>query len=164
VVDLALAADAGVEHLRALAISVQGVRIEQVSASGRERQSALAIAQINRLDEPLIAEVLKGVVRKIELAFRHDAKHANGGQSTAVFAVQFVDSIAINDQFALVAARQIEITHQAITRILVVALARVVHALPLITAIPRVVLARIIPSSIGHPSLRCLRVAVLGCP
>jgi len=140
------------------------VRIEQVSPFRREGHSALTIAQVNQFDEPLIAEALKGVVLKIDLVFRHDAECADGGQRTAVFAVKLVDSIAIYDQLALVATRQVQVAHQAIARILIVSLARGVHARPLITAIPSLVIARITPSSIGHRSLRCLRVAVLGCP
>jgi len=57
------------------------------------------------LDEPLFVEVLEGIVRKIEIVFGHDPKRADGGQRPAVFAVQLVDSVAVNDQFALVAPR-----------------------------------------------------------
>ena len=73
---------------------------------------------------------------------------------------KLVDSVAINDQFALVAARQVEVAHQAVPRIVFIPVARVVHARPFVAAIPRVVFARITPSSIGHRSLRCLRAAV----
>ena len=52
VVDLAGAADAGVERLRRLAVSLQRVRIEQVSPLRREGQSALVVAKVNGLDEP----------------------------------------------------------------------------------------------------------------
>jgi hypothetical protein len=61
VVDLACAADAGIEHLR-LAASLQRVGIEQVSPLGGQGESALAVTQVNQLDEPLIVEVLKRVV------------------------------------------------------------------------------------------------------
>jgi hypothetical protein len=37
-------------------------------------------------------------MRTIERMFRHNAKCADGRQRTAVFAVNLVDSIAINDQ------------------------------------------------------------------
>ena len=36
---------------------------------------------------------------------------------TTVFGVQLIDAAAINHEFALVAARQIEVTHQGIPRI-----------------------------------------------
>ena len=126
VVDLPRAADAGVEQLGRLAVSLQRVRIEKVSPFRRQGQSALAVAQINHLDEPLIVEVLKGVVRKIEIVFRHDAERTDGSQRAAVFAVKLVDSIAVNDQFPLVAARQVEVAHQAVARIVFIPVARVV--------------------------------------
>jgi hypothetical protein len=55
------------------------VRIEQVSPFRRERQSALAVAQVNQLDEPLGLEALKGVVGYIEIMFWHDPKRTDGG-------------------------------------------------------------------------------------
>jgi hypothetical protein len=39
---------------------------------------------------------------------------ADGGQRPAVLAVQLVNAIAMDDQFALLAARQVEVPHQAI--------------------------------------------------
>jgi hypothetical protein len=39
--------------------------------------------------------------------FRHDAERADGGQRTAVVAIELVDALAVNDQFPLVAARQV---------------------------------------------------------
>ena len=98
-------------------------------------------------------EVLKRVVRNIEIVFWHDPKRTDGGQCAAVFAVKLVDSIAVNDQFALVAARQVEVAHQAVARIVFIPVARVVHARPFVAGIPRVVFARITPSSIRHRSL-----------
>ena len=65
----------------------------------------VVVAQVHPLDEPLIVGVLKSVVRKIKIVFRHDAKRPDGGQRAAVFAVELVDSVAINDQLPLVAAR-----------------------------------------------------------
>lgn len=65
----------------------------------------VVVAQVHPLDEPLIVEVLQSVARKIKIVFRHDAKRADGGQRAAVFAVELVDSVAINDQLPLVAAR-----------------------------------------------------------
>jgi hypothetical protein len=49
---------------------------------------------------------------------RHDTECADGGQRTAVVAIKLVDSIAVNNQFPLVAARQVKVAHQAIARIL----------------------------------------------
>jgi hypothetical protein len=97
-------------------------------------------------------------VRKIEIVFRHDAKCTDDRKRAAVVAVEFVDSVSVNDQFALIAARYVEVAHYGLTRIVFIPVARIVHARPLITAIPRVVFARITPSSIGHgfpPVLEC---------
>jgi hypothetical protein len=127
------------------------VRIEQVSPARRESQSALAVAQVNQVDEPLLVEVLKGVVRKIEIMFRHDPKRTNGGQRAAVFAVELIHSVAVNDEFTLVTARQVEVAHQGVPRI-VIPVARVVHALPFLAVIPNVVFPWIIPSSVRHRS------------
>jgi hypothetical protein len=153
VVDLPRAADAGVEHLRRLTVSLQRVRSEQVSPFRRERQSALAVAEVNQLDEPLRLEALKGVVRKIEIVFRHDAKRADGSQRKAVLAVKLVDSIPVHDQFALVATRQVEVVHQAVARIVVVPVALIVHAWLFVVTVQLAVFARIIPSSVRHRSL-----------
>jgi predicted GIY-YIG superfamily endonuclease len=98
-------------------------------------RKALAIAKLHGLDEPLIMEVLKSVVRKIEIAFRDDPERADDGKRTAVFAVQLVDSIAVNDQLALIRA------HQGFPRIGLVPVARVVHAWPFLAAIARVAFA-----------------------
>ena len=69
-----------------------------------KRVSPRAFAQV---DEPVVVEVVKGVARNIEIMVRHEPKRTDGGQCTAVFAVKLVDSIAINDQFPPVTARQV---------------------------------------------------------
>jgi hypothetical protein len=58
VVDLPRATDASVEGLGRLMVSLQRVRVEKVSPLGRERQSALVLAQVNQLDETLSVKVL----------------------------------------------------------------------------------------------------------
>jgi hypothetical protein len=160
VVDLPGAADASVEHLGRLTVSLQRVRIEEVPPFCREGESTLAVAQVDQLDELLLVEVLKGVVRKIEIVFRHDPKRSDRGQHAAVFAVKLVDSIAVNDQFAFVAARQVEVAHQPVTGVVFIAGARVVDARLVVAAIWRVVFTWITPSGIGHRFLRCLLTAV----
>jgi hypothetical protein len=93
--------------------------------------------------------------------FWHDPKRTDSGQRTAVFAVKLVDSVAVNDQFPLVATRQVEVAHQAIPRIVFIPFARVVHARPFGVGITRA-------NSRGSPHrasdmapLRCLSAAVL---
>jgi hypothetical protein len=54
----------------------------------------------------------EGVVLDIELLFGHDTKGADGGQGTAILAVEFVDTATIDDQLALLAARQVEVDWQ----------------------------------------------------
>jgi hypothetical protein len=154
VVELACAANARMEHLGWLAVSFHRV-VEQVSRLSRQGQSAFAVAEIDQLDESLIVKVLKSVVPNIEIVFRYDPKRADSGQRATVFAVEFVDSIPIDDQFPLVAARQVEVAHQTVAWIVLIPVARVVYARPVVAAIPRVEFARITPSSIGHRSLRC---------
>jgi hypothetical protein len=107
-------------------------------------------------------EVLKGVVRNIEIMFWHDPKRPDRGQCPAVFAVKLVHSATFNDQFPLITARQVEVAHQAITWVAFIAVARVVHARPIVAGITRVVFARITPSGIGHGTLRCMLSWVVG--
>src|SRR5262249_39848485 len=121
----------------------------------REGQASLAVVQVNQFEKPLVVQVVQGVMRKIEIVFRHDPKGADGGQRPAVLAVQAVHSVAVDDQFALIAAREVKVAHQRGPRIVLVPVARVVHARPFVAAIARV--AWIIPSSIGHGFLRCMR-------
>ena len=89
----------------------------------------------------------------VEVVFGHDPKGADGGQRAAVLAVQLVDAVAIDNQLALLAARQVEVVHQAVARIVVVPVAVVVHARALVAALPLAVFARITPSSVRHRPL-----------
>jgi hypothetical protein len=155
VVDLARAAGAGVEPLRRFTVSLEGVRLEQVTPFCRKSQPAFAVAKLHGLNEPLIVEVVERVTRKIQVVFRHDPKDADGGKRPTVFTVQFVHSVTVNHQFALVTARQVEIPHQPVPRIAIVPVARIVHAWPFVAAIAHIGVAWISPSSIGHGSLRC---------
>ena len=82
----------------------------------------------------------------VEVVLGHDPKRADGGQRTAVLAVQFVDVVTDHDQLALLTARQIEVAHQALAGI-VVAVPFVVH--PLAAVFPPVTVARVI-SRIEH--------------
>ena len=129
------------------------MRVEQVPALAREGQSALVVAKVHRFDKALVAQVCEGVVVDVEVVLGHDPKGANGGQRAAVLAVQFVDSVAVYNQLALLAARQVEIVHQAVARIVVVPVAVVVHARALVAALPLAVVARITPSSVRHRPL-----------
>jgi hypothetical protein len=97
----------------------------------------------------------EGVVLDVEVLFGHDTEGADGGQRAAVIAIQFVHAVTVNDQLALMAARQVEVVHQGVAGVEIAPVALVIHARVLTTAIALSVLARIIPSSVRHrPSLR----------
>jgi hypothetical protein len=95
-----------------------------------------------------------------EVPFGYDSESADGGQRAAVLTIKLVHTVAIDDQLALLAARQVEVVHQSVARIVIVSVALVVHARALV-AIARSVLARIIPSSVRHRPLLA-RVALFG--
>jgi hypothetical protein len=77
----------------------------------------------------------------VEVVLTHDAEGANGGQRAAVLAAQLVDAVTDRDQLALLAARQVEVAHQTLARV-VVAVPFVVHARA--TILPPVTFARVI--------------------
>ena len=79
--------------------------------------AALVVAQVHRLDEALVAQVFERVVVDVEVVLGHDPEGADGGQRAAVLAVQLVDVVTDHDQLALLAARQVEVAHQALARI-----------------------------------------------
>ncbi len=105
------------------------------------------------LGEPEVA-----VVVDAEVVLRHDPEGADGGQRAAVLAVQLVDVVADRDEFAFLAARQVEVPHQALARV-VVAVPVVVHTLAAV--LPSVTVARVI-SRIEHgcPPSKALRGVV----
>ena len=134
------------------------MRVEQVAAFPRQRQAALVVAQVHHLDEALVTQVFERLVVDVEVVLGHDPKGADGGQRAAVVAVQLVDAVTVHNQLALLAARQVEVAHQAFTRV-VVAVPFVVHALAAV--LPPVTLARVI-SRIEHgcPPDKALRWVV----
>jgi hypothetical protein len=50
-------------------------------------------------------------VLDVEVLFGHDSERAYGGQRTTVLAVQLVDAVAIDNELAFVAPRQIEVVN-----------------------------------------------------
>ena len=97
-----------------------------------------------------------------EITLGDDTEGADGGQGTAILAVQFVDPVTIDHQLALLAARQVEVVHQAVARIAVV---------PVAPAHTRAAVRRRIPLAVSrdHPIERrtspLLAWALrLGCP
>jgi hypothetical protein len=71
--------------------------------------------------------VFEPVVVDVEVVLRHDSKGANGSERAALLAVQLVDMVTMHDQLALLAARQVEVSHQTFARV-VFAIPFVVHA------------------------------------
>lgn len=87
-VNLAGTTDAELECLRGPGVPLQGVRVKQVAALLREDQTALVVAKVDGLDEPLVAEMVDGAPVDIEILFGHDSERADGGQRTTLLAVQ----------------------------------------------------------------------------
>lgn len=163
VVDLAGAAHARVERLWIALVWLSAVGVEQVAALLREDDGPIGVAQRDVADEPLVAEVVQRVSVDLDVTFRHHAEGADGRQRAAVLVVQLVRAVAIDDQLALVAARQVEVVHKPIARVLIVPVAFVVHARPAVIELAPITVAHIVPSRIGHgrpPSM----VLSFGCP
>jgi hypothetical protein len=80
------------------------VGVEQVAPFARERQAALVVAEIDRLDEALVAQMVERVGVDVEVVLGHDAEGADGGQRSAVLAIQLIDAVADRDQLALLTA------------------------------------------------------------
>ena len=53
-----------------------------------------------------------------EFALGHDAERADHRQCAAFLAIQLVHVIAVDDQFARLAARQVKVVHQPVARII----------------------------------------------
>ena len=124
------------------------MRVEKVATVSGEDQTALIVPKIDGLDEPLVAEMMECARVDLEVLFGHDTEGADGGQGTAILAVQFIDSVTIDDQLALLAARQVEVVHQGVAGIRIVPVTLVVHARRFVTMIPVAIFTRIPPSSV----------------
>jgi hypothetical protein len=122
------------------------MRVEQLTALACERQAALGVAEIDRLDEAMVVQVFERLVVDVQIVLGHDTKGANGGQPAIFLAVQLVDAVTDRDKLALLAAGQVEIAHQPLARV-VVAVPFVVHACAAV--LPPVTVARVI-SRIEH--------------
>jgi hypothetical protein len=153
VIDLARATDAGVKRLYPV-VALQGVRVEQIASLFGESQSAFVASEVHSVNKALVAEMANGRLGRVEVIFRHHSDRANCSQRAAVLAVQLVYPVAIEHELAFIAARQVHVAHQSVTRVVIIPVASVVHARPLVVAIQPAELGRIIPSSVRHkPSL-----------
>jgi hypothetical protein len=153
-----------VERLLDATIALHRVRFEQITPVFREGQATFVPAKVDGLDEAFVSELTNGIVVGIEVLFGYDSERADGGQRTAVLAVQLVHTVAIDDELAFVATWKIEVVKQRVTRFVTVSVSLAVDSRADVAATPVVVLARIVPSSVrhgpsfGHSSRR------LGCP
>jgi hypothetical protein len=111
----------------------------------------------------LVAEVSEGLVVGVEILFGHHSERADGSERAAVLAIQLVHTVAMHDQFALFAARQIQVVHQRVAWIVSVSVPLAIDAGAGVAAIPVSVLARIVPSSVHRPSF-AHSSRRLGCP
>jgi len=117
VFQLALAFQAGVERLVMAPLAV-AVGFEKVPAALGEDHGLLPIAgDADRLDEALFPQVTEVAVTRVarpirmvtQVARRHDAKRANGGERPTLGPAQRVFAVArIVDDLAVAPARQIE--------------------------------------------------------
>jgi hypothetical protein len=126
------------------------VGIEHFAAFLRENQAALVFAKIEGLDKTLVLKMVERTPVSVEVRFGHDAEGADSGQGAARLAVQLVNAVAMDDQLALLAARQVEVVHQGVARVVIIPVAVLVYARPFLIAVPLAVLARIVPSSVRH--------------
>jgi hypothetical protein len=139
-----------VELLEAARFTLPAIGVEEVPALVREDDRLVMFAQRDGPNQTFVAQVVKRVVvtgivpLMSEVTLGDDSERADGRQGTAVFAIQFVDVLAVDHQLARVAARQVQVVHQAVARI-VLAVALVIDArTPIITFAP------VIPSGIVH--------------
>ena len=72
--------------------------------------------QRNAKGDDAAAPVFERVVVDVEGVFGHSPERTDGGQRPAMVAVQLVDVFTDHDQLALLAARQVEVVHQALAR------------------------------------------------
>src|SRR4051794_41478744 len=107
---LAHATDAGVEALRAAAVAVTAVALEQVPASFGERQNALTRIHRDESDESFIPEMAQTVLAYIRhVALGHDAKGTNGRQCPDIVTIELVPVSSVEHELAVLAPRQFEV-------------------------------------------------------
>ena len=56
------------------------MRVQQLAALARERQAPLVVAENDRLDEPLVAQMAERVAVDVEVVFRHHPKGAESAR------------------------------------------------------------------------------------
>jgi hypothetical protein len=97
------------------------IRFEQVSAALCKDDRAVVRAEWTCAQQTFLFEVALGfacvLAAVMEIALGDDAKRANGGEHPAFGAVDLVNTLALPNQFALMAARQVEILHEHVAQV-----------------------------------------------
>jgi hypothetical protein len=102
----------------ALVVAVTAVHLQEFATAVRQDDGAVTLVERYGRDEAFVAQVVKAIGSWVEqVAVRHDAKRAHGGETATVVAVQFVRLFTIPDDFPLQAARQIETVQQDVARV-----------------------------------------------
>jgi hypothetical protein len=117
------AVDARIELLEAAIVSLSAIGVEQVPALVREDDGLVVFAERDGPNQTLIAQVVQGVVVSTPITSKiplgDDSERADSRQGAAVLAIQFVDPVTVDNQLARVAARLVQVEHQAVARIVV---------------------------------------------
>jgi hypothetical protein len=161
VIEFARAVHASVERLGLTLVAFSATSVEQVATLVRENDRLVVFVERNGPDQTFVAKMLDCVaVRRVvsvnsEFALWHNAERADHSECAAVLAIQLVDAVAVDDQFARLTARQVEVVHQPVARVVVGPVALVVHARTAVVAF-----AWVVPSRVVHkPS--CVVLAVV---
>jgi hypothetical protein len=163
VIQFSRAVDARVERLGPALVALSAISVEQAPALVREDDRLVVFAKRDGPNQPFVAEVVERVVVGTviavspEVLLRHDTERANRRKHAAVLAIQLVDSVAVDHQLARVAARQVQVVHQAVARIVFRLVTLVVHA-----RTPILAFSYVIPSRIVHRPSCVMRL--FGCP
>ena len=149
VIQFSWAVDARVELLGTALVTLSAIGVEQVPALVREDDGLVVFAERDGPNQTFVAQVVQRVVVRVpitsEITLGDDSERTDGRQGAAVLAIQFVDAVAVDHQLARVAARQVQVVHQAVARIVFRPVTLVIHA-----CTPIIAFARVIPSGIVH--------------
>jgi hypothetical protein len=127
VFEFALAFDTVLERLPPILIAIP-MALEKAASVLRQRHCGLAVTgHPDGLDEPLFAQVpeiagarvCRTVVAVAEVTTGDNSKRADGGQGARLRAAKRVLAIAVAHEFAIRAAREVQLTREDVARIIV---------------------------------------------
>ena len=136
------AENVGVKGLLPLVVTITAVRVQEMFAAVGQGHGTLATVERHLRIRPWSRRWRRPSSRgSREVALRQHSKRTRCGQRSAVFPVQFIAMIPVENQLAFQPARQVETLQEDITRI-VATLARIAVALTgIVIALPRVVVS-----------------------